>query len=276
MTTTEGGDAADGRSCRADFTFLQELGRGTWGTVHVARRLQDGQLYAIKAVELVTMGRKDQLDAVSEAQVGQEGLVSVPPHRRHRLWPLVSRPASCRQRIGSSASCQLLSLTHRSTPLQMLASLDSPHIVRYYDSYLHQGQLHIVQEYCAGGSLHAAIRAAPRPLTEDVIWRVLLHTALALHHMHGRWGSGSGSRLAGRSRRQWGAGWVPSSQPHSPFFGTAKRPYPQLRAASVTEVSLTQPLGQPPFPPASEATVPPRLPPSPPPPNTHTQAHAPP
>lgn len=80
----------------------------------------------------------------------------------------------------------------------MLASLDSPHIVRYYDSYLHEGQLHIVQEYCGGGSLHAAIRAARRPLDEDTIWRVLLHVALALHHMHGRWAWAGGERLRGR------------------------------------------------------------------------------
>lgn len=69
---------------------------------------------------------------------------------------------------------------------QVLSSLDSPHIVKYYDSYLHGGQLHIVQELCGGGSLHAAIRRARRPLPEDAIWRVLLHTALALHHMHSR------------------------------------------------------------------------------------------
>lgn len=37
-------------------------------------------------------------------------------------------------------------------------------------------------------SLHRAIREARRPLHEDTIWRVLLHTALALHHMHSRSG----------------------------------------------------------------------------------------
>ncbi|EFN57058.1 hypothetical protein CHLNCDRAFT_11072, partial [Chlorella variabilis] len=110
---------------------LRELGRGAWGTVYVARRQQDGQLYAVKAVELQGLSRRDQLAAV-------------------------------------------------------LSSLDSPHIVKYYDSYLHGGQLHIVQELCGGGSLHAAIRRARRPLPEDAIWRVLLHTALALHHMHSR------------------------------------------------------------------------------------------
>ena len=35
-------------------------------------------------------------------------------------------------------------------------------------------------------SLHAAIRAMPRPLPEETIWRVLLQVTLALHHMHTR------------------------------------------------------------------------------------------
>jgi serine/threonine protein kinase len=43
-----------------------------------------------------------------------------------------------------------------------------------------------VMEYCQGGSLHAAIRKARRPLDEDSVWRVLLHSAAALQHMHGR------------------------------------------------------------------------------------------
>jgi serine/threonine protein kinase len=42
-------------------------------------------------------------------------------------------------------------------------------------------------EYAPGGSLHAAVSRSPRPLPEEAIWRVLLHTALALHHMHSRW-----------------------------------------------------------------------------------------
>ncbi|KAL4434036.1 hypothetical protein ABPG75_000477 [Micractinium tetrahymenae] len=69
---------------------------------------------------------------------------------------------------------------------QVLASLDSPHITRYYDSFLHEGRLVIVMEWAPGGSLHAAIGRSPRPLPEEAIWRVLLHISLALHHMHNR------------------------------------------------------------------------------------------
>ena len=91
--------------------------------------------------------------------------------------------------MAASKPARPLTRPHPPPPafLQLLASLSSPHIVRYYDSFLHDGKLHIVMEYAPGGSLHAAITRSPRPLPEDAIWRVLLHTALALHHMHSRW-----------------------------------------------------------------------------------------
>ncbi|PRW57696.1 hypothetical protein C2E21_3455 [Chlorella sorokiniana] len=69
---------------------------------------------------------------------------------------------------------------------QLLAALDSPHITKYYDSFLHEGCLFICMEYAPCGSLHAAIRAMSRPLPEETIWRVLLQVTLALHHMHTR------------------------------------------------------------------------------------------
>ena len=42
---------------------------------------------------------------------------------------------------------------------QMLASLSSPFIVKYLDSYLHDGSLYIVMEYAQGG--RCALRSAP-------------------------------------------------------------------------------------------------------------------
>jgi serine/threonine protein kinase len=90
----------DGRSCRADFTFLQELGRGSWGTVHVARRRQDGQLYAIKAVMLASLSRKDQLAAVAEAQVG--GRASVGMHAAvAAAGPFLAAPLPACRRVHS-------------------------------------------------------------------------------------------------------------------------------------------------------------------------------
>ena len=58
------------RSSPDHFTFLFQLGSGSWGTVWLARRHLDGQEYAIKQIPLYNRKTKDQLAAVQEAQVG--------------------------------------------------------------------------------------------------------------------------------------------------------------------------------------------------------------
>ena len=65
------GDPAEAqRSSHGDFTFMRELGRGSWGTVLLAERKVDGGgLYAVKVVRLANRSRKDQMAAVQEAQV---------------------------------------------------------------------------------------------------------------------------------------------------------------------------------------------------------------
>ncbi len=44
------------------------------------------------------------------------------------------------------------------TEVHVLAALDSPYVVRYYDSFLDGGCLNIVMEYCAGGDLHKKLK----------------------------------------------------------------------------------------------------------------------
>jgi hypothetical protein len=41
--------------------------------------------------------------------------------------------------------------------LQILSSLDSPHIVKYFDSFLHEGRLHIVS--CQSSPCHSSLAA---------------------------------------------------------------------------------------------------------------------
>ena len=48
----------------------RELGRGTWGTVLLAHRHQDGCFYALKVVQLDKRSTRDQMAAVQECQVG--------------------------------------------------------------------------------------------------------------------------------------------------------------------------------------------------------------
>ena len=56
----------------------------------------------------------------------------------------------------------------------MLALLDSPYIIRYYDSFLQGSRLYIVTEYARHGNLHDYITGCAQPLPEQLVWRLML------------------------------------------------------------------------------------------------------
>uniref|UniRef100_A0A061SER0 non-specific serine/threonine protein kinase n=1 Tax=Tetraselmis sp. GSL018 TaxID=582737 RepID=A0A061SER0_9CHLO len=70
--------------------------------------------------------------------------------------------------------------------VQVLAALDCPFIIKYYDSFLDKGRLYIVMEYAVGGNLHTFINKHRGDLPEDTIWRLFLQVVLALQHMHSK------------------------------------------------------------------------------------------
>ena len=71
--------------------------------------------------------------------------------------------------------------------VRLLASVDHPRVVRYYDSFVDGGRLHIVMEHCERGDLAMLLEArAGAPLAEGEVWAHLLQTASGLHHLHSR------------------------------------------------------------------------------------------
>ena len=71
--------------------------------------------------------------------------------------------------------------------MRLLASVDHPRVVRYYDSFVDGGRLHIVMEHCERGDLAMLLEArAGAPLAEGEVWAHLLQTASGLHHLHSR------------------------------------------------------------------------------------------
>merc|ERR1719197_429261 len=70
---------------------------------------------------------------------------------------------------------------------QVLASLKHPYIVRYRESFLEDGWLCIVMDYCEGGDLHVRIKEAKqrnRPIPEEQVARWLTQATLALKYIH--------------------------------------------------------------------------------------------
>ena len=75
---------------------------------------------------------------------------------------------------------------------RVLAKLDSPHVVKYHESFVADGgtKLCIVMEYAPRGTVRELIkthRSSPRGrVPEPVAWRLLLQCCLGLSHIHSR------------------------------------------------------------------------------------------
>ncbi len=52
-----------------DFQILSKLGEGAYSIVHKARRLVDGNIYALKRVKLLNLSEKEKLNALNEVRI---------------------------------------------------------------------------------------------------------------------------------------------------------------------------------------------------------------
>lgn len=70
---------------------------------------------------------------------------------------------------------------------KILSSINSPYIVKYYESFLENDFLNIVMEYCDGGDLNEFIIKHEEThilLKEKVIWNIFLKILIGLSHLH--------------------------------------------------------------------------------------------
>mmetsp|Transcript_24171 Transcript_24171/g.42950 ORF Transcript_24171/g.42950 Transcript_24171/m.42950 type:complete len:751 (-) Transcript_24171:32-2284(-) len=126
-----------GKSTLQDFEFLGKLGQGSFGTVFKVRRKADRNIYVMKQINISSMDRRGQQDAINEVHI--------------------------------------------------LASLDSPFIVKYYDSFVEHKVLNIVMEFCEKGDLSKLVKAQMgRLLPEQKIWSYFLQMCLGLEYLHSK------------------------------------------------------------------------------------------
>lgn len=77
--------------------------------------------------------------------------------------------------------------------VEVLQSLQSPHIVRYAEMFLtppsadsSQSELHILTEFCDGGDLHSYLRCRKGEVIEVDAWRFSTAVLQGLHELHSR------------------------------------------------------------------------------------------
>ena len=56
-------------STRADFDFMERIGRGASSVVYKAKRKADGQIYCIKEIDLSVVTSEEEEGALREVQV---------------------------------------------------------------------------------------------------------------------------------------------------------------------------------------------------------------
>jgi len=67
----------------------------------------------------------------------------------------------------------------------ILAKINSPYIVKYYDSFTEKSNINIIMEYCENGDLGLYLkRQMGKSLPEQIIWRFFLEMCLGLQYLH--------------------------------------------------------------------------------------------
>src|ERR1035438_9514123 len=69
--------------------------------------------------------------------------------------------------------------------MQFLASLNHPGVVTFHHHFQHEGKLHLVMEYCSGGSLRRRLEEGPLPQEQAIEWIRCLADTLGFVHAKG-------------------------------------------------------------------------------------------
>lgn len=68
---------------------------------------------------------------------------------------------------------------------KILAKIDSPYIVKYYDSFTEKGVINIIMEYCENGDLGMYLkRQMQRKVSEAKIWRFFIEICMGIQYLH--------------------------------------------------------------------------------------------
>lgn len=135
----------------ANYCILNELGRGAFSIVYKAKSIKNGNIYCVKKIKLSSSNEQKNQAKTNEIAVLKK----------------------------------LQSQANPSDPL----SKNLIHLVQYYDSYVEDGYLYIIMEYCEYGDLFSLLHSVQKYhlyIQEDILWDISYQCLLGLEYLHSR------------------------------------------------------------------------------------------
>jgi NIMA (never in mitosis gene a)-related kinase len=69
--------------------------------------------------------------------------------------------------------------------VKIMKNINSPYIVKYFQSFIEKEKLYICMEYCSGGDLAQYMKGQMgKPLPEEIVWRFAIQIMLGLRDLH--------------------------------------------------------------------------------------------
>jgi NIMA (never in mitosis gene a)-related kinase len=141
---------------------------------------QNGQASAVAVVGTdVRFGMTTVADFVPQKHLGSgaSGVVRLVRRKADgRLYAL----KELEMPRASSEAATMLQESH------ILASIDHPFVIRYYDSFVELSRLYLVMEYAPNGSLYGLLAECKRTgyMDELLLWRYCIQILIGLHAIH--------------------------------------------------------------------------------------------
>lgn len=150
------------------YVFVSELGQGRFGCVKLAKK---------KANEYVTFTNKHKPDAKrSSVDHTHSSFVAVRVIPRYKV------------RNGRLTNNEVLASkeSHATLMKQIsaLRALDHPNICREYETFEDSQNIHIIMEYCSGGSLMERALSGHNPISQDLCMHYIRQIVSAMAHAH--------------------------------------------------------------------------------------------
>ncbi|CAI2369880.1 unnamed protein product [Moneuplotes crassus] len=119
-----------------EYEKVENLGRGSFGTVYKVRNKNTNKYYVIKEVDTTAMTTQQSFDAFEEISVQ--------------------------------------------------ATIDSPYVVTYHDSFIEGNSINIVMEYCKHGDLCNYLIKLKEYVSENVAWKFFIQICLGIYSLHSK------------------------------------------------------------------------------------------